>query len=97
MIGAFSGGLAVFLMMPLLLKGSWFGLSVALIYWGVGNVINPLLYLFPQDWLGSQREGPSILLYAIHIFWWLVMLVGIVGFFITRRSSRLALTPNPRA
>jgi hypothetical protein len=96
-IGVFSGGLAVFLIVPLLLRGSWFGLLVALIYWGVGRVINPLLYLFPQNWLGSERDGVSILLYGIHIFWWLVMLVGIVGFFFLRRSSRLSLTPNQRA
>ena len=73
-------GAGCLLIVPLLLRGSWYGLLVALIYWGVGRVINPLLYLFPQYWLGSERDGASILLYSVHIFWWLVMLVGIVGF-----------------
>jgi hypothetical protein len=66
-IGVFSGGLAVFLIVPLLLRGSWLGFLVALIYWGVGRVINPLLYLFPRHWLGSN-EMARVFCYTAFIF-----------------------------
>ena len=85
-IGMFGGGFAVFVMAPLLLKGYWSGLFIALLYWGIGYILNPFWYLFPQEWQGSEREGPTVFLYAINIFWSLVTLLGIVAFFNARRS-----------
>ena len=63
-IGVFFGAFAIFVMVPLLLRGSWLGFFVALLYWGIGYILNPFWYLFPQEWQGSEREGPMVLLYA---------------------------------
>ena len=87
-VGVFSGAVAIFVMVPFLLRGYWLGLFIALLYWVVGYILNPFWYLFPQEWQGSERAGPTGFLYAINIFWSLAMLVGIVAFFYTRRSSK---------
>ena len=60
----FSVLFAIFVMVRLLLRGSWLGFFVALLYWGIGYILNPFWYLFPQEWQGSEREGPMVLLYA---------------------------------
>jgi hypothetical protein len=96
-IRVFSAGFAVFVMAPLLLRGYWSGLFVALLYWFIGYFFNPFWYVFPQEWQVSEREGATGFLYVINIFWSLAMLVGIVALFNTRRSSIKTLTPSQRA
>ena len=86
--GVFGGAVAVFLMIPFLLRGHWFGLFIALLYWVIGYTLNPFWYLFPQEWQGSEREGPTVFLYVINILWWLIMLIGIVTFYFIRRHRR---------
>jgi len=86
-IRVFSAGFAVFLIFPLLLRGYWSGLFVALLYWVIGYFFNPLWFVFPQEWQVSEGEGASGFLYVINIFWSLAMLFGIVALFIMRRSS----------
>jgi hypothetical protein len=96
--GVFGGAVAIFVMVPFLLRGHWLGLLIAFLYWVIGYVLNPFWYLFPQEWQGSEREGPTVFLYVINILWWLIILIGTVAFYFTRRSAKyLALTPNQRA
>jgi hypothetical protein len=34
-------GLAILFMGPLLLKGRWTGICLAILYWALGNIVNP--------------------------------------------------------
>jgi hypothetical protein len=90
----FSAGFAVFLLIPLLLRGYWSGLFIAILYWLFGNYVNPFWYMFPQEWQASERDGASGFLYVINILWSLAMLFGILALFITKRPSTKTLTPS---
>lgn len=89
-VGVFGGAVAIFVMVPFLLKGHWLGLLIAVLYWVIGYVLNPFWYLFPQAWQGSEREGPTVFLYVINILWSLIMLIGILAFYFTRRSGQIS-------
>jgi hypothetical protein len=80
---------------PLLLRGRWLGFFLALLYWAFGNIVNPLWYVFPHKWQ-STPDGPTILLWVINISWSVVVLIGIIGFFYSRRSTP-SLTLQPVA
>ena len=92
MVRILVAGFGIVLMVPLLLKGHWMGLVIFLLYWAFGNFMNPLWYFFPGNWLVSPQGGPSILLWTINIFWSLVMALGIIAFFCSRRSLGLTLS-----
>jgi len=83
---------AVFFMVPLLLKGRWLGFLIFLLYLAFGHFVNPFWYLFPVAWFGTENEGPTVFSYGINILWSVVMLLGIIAFFYSRRllGSRLA-------
>jgi len=81
-------GLAILFMAPLMLRGQWVGFFLGLLYWGLGNTVNPFWYLFPHGWQATTN-GPTIFLWSINIFWSLLVLTGIIGLFYSRRS-----TPN---
>ena len=81
-------GLAILFIGPLLLKGRWTGFCLAMLYWALGNIVNPFWYVFPHRWQ-ARADGPTIFLLVINITWSLMVLTGIIGFFYSRRS-----TPN---
>jgi hypothetical protein len=86
-------GLAILFMGPLLLKGRLTGFCLALVYWPLGNVVNPFWYIFPHRWQATV-DGPTIFLWVINIAWSLIVLLGIIGFFFSRRSTpNLTLQP----
>ena len=77
-------GLTIVIMGPLLLEGKWTGICLAIIYWALGNTVNPFWYVFPGQWQGTPDE-PMAFLWVINIAWSAIVLIGIAGFFYCRR------------
>ena len=77
-------GLIIVIMGPFLLEGRWVGIILAILYWFMGNTINPLLYIIPGQWLGTPDE-PTTFLSAINVAWYGMVLLGMAGFFYFRR------------
>jgi hypothetical protein len=89
--------LGVFLLIPLLWRGTWAGLVAGLVYWGWGYATNPLQFVIPHSYLVSSGEGPTPLLWAVSFAWMVATLAVLVAFFFVRRSvvtkSRNACLP----
>ncbi len=77
-------GLTIVIMGPFLLEGKWAGIFLAILYWALGNTINPFWYVFPGQWQGTPDE-PTTFLSGINITWSGIVLMGIAGFFYFRR------------
>ena len=77
-------GVTIVIMGPFLLEGKWAGIFLAILYWAMGNTINPFGYVFPSQWQGTPDE-PTTLLLAINVTWSGIVLMGIAGFFYFRR------------
>ncbi len=77
-------GLTIAIMGPFLLEGKWAGIFLTILYWALGNTVNPFWYVFPRQWQGTPDE-PMTFLWAINIAWSAIVLIGIAGFFYCRR------------
>lgn len=77
-------GLLIVVAGPLLLEGKWAGIVLAVLYWAMGNRINPFWYIFPARWQGTD-DYPTSFLSGIDITWSAIILFGIAGFFYVRR------------
>ncbi len=77
-------GLTIVIMGPFLLEGKWAGIFLAILYWALGNTINPFWYVFPGQWQGTPDETTTFLS-AINVTWSGIVLTGIAGFFYFRR------------
>ena len=77
-------GLIIVIMGPFLLEGKWAGIILAILYWFMGNTINPLSYIIPGQRLGTPDE-PTTSFSAINIAWSGIVLIGMAGFFYFRR------------
>ena len=76
--------LIIVIMGPFLMEGKWVGIVLAVLYWALGNRINPFWYVFPARWQGTQDHATS-LLSGIDLAWSGIVLLGIAGFFYFRR------------
>ncbi len=88
-------GLTIVIMGPFLLEGKWAGIVLAMLYWALGNTINPFWYVFPGQWQGTPDE-PTTFLSAINVTWSGIVLMGIAGFFYFRRWKPKVEPQTPR-
>ncbi|MCP4372809.1 MAG: hypothetical protein GY797_32595 [Deltaproteobacteria bacterium] len=84
--------LGIFIMIPLLLKGSLWGIILGVVHWGLGYFLNPLWYIFPSDIQLNPTGGSSGMLVGINIFYSAFTLLILVLFYLQRRAqSKLKL------
>jgi len=76
----------VFMVIPLLWRGTWAGLIAGLLYWSWGYPANPLWFVVPSSYFVSPNGGPTALLWVINLSWAATTLVLTIGFFLARRS-----------
>jgi len=76
----------VFVLIPLLWRGTWAGLVMGLLYWAWGYATNPLWLVIPSSRLASSSKGPTVLLSLVSVAWIATSLMILVAFFLARRS-----------
>ena len=87
----------VFVVIPLLWRGTWSGLIAGLLYWSWGYPTNPLSFVVSSSYVTSPNGEPTAFLWAMTLAWAATTLVLTIGFFLARRCIVRGQWARPRA
>jgi hypothetical protein len=76
-------------LIPLLLKGHIGGLILGILYWIMGNITNPLWFIFPREMQVGSNGSATAFLWGLNIAFSVVTLIILVLFYFYRRSIKL--------
>ena len=80
--------IGIFIIIPLLFKGSIWGLLAGIVYWVMGNLINPFWFVIPYEKQITATGKVTTLLACANYIWAGISLVTIVSFYFHRRYMK---------